>query len=215
MTIEQLIPGFRPETTLERALTRDPTLLSGLAWGRPRAGHPEGSVGRHVAEILSAITEPAGRRRRELRFLALVHDGCKQHVRPTASYSPDNDHAVLARRFAERYTSDLPMLSALELHDEPYRIWRRGANGGRAAALHDMLGGVPDVDLFLRFVELDGSTGGKDPRPLAWLGCLTSETTNSSAKASSGCWRRVATRSWASLPAAPTWSARRQHTSAA
>ena len=173
MTIEQLIPGFRPETALEHALAGDPALLAGLAWGRPRPGHPEGGVGLHVGEILAAITEPPGRRRRELRFLALVHDSCKQYVHPSASYSPENDHAVLARRFAERYTGDPRMLGALELHDEPYRIWRRGACGGRAAALRSVLASVPDVDLFLRFVELDGSTRGKDPRPLAWLGCLT------------------------------------------
>jgi hypothetical protein len=166
MTIEQLIPGFRPETALERELISDPTLLRGLAWGRPRPGHPEGSVGVHVGDILAAITEPPGRRRRELRFLALVHDGLKQGVRADRGRSPDNDHAVLARRFAERYVADPRLLVALELHDEPYRIWRSGRS---LAALAAMLARVPDLELFLRFVELDGSTAGKDPRPLAWL----------------------------------------------
>jgi hypothetical protein len=166
MRIERLIPGFRPETALERELVSDPTLLSGLAWGRPRPGHPEGSVGVHVAHIVAAITEPAGRRRRELRFLALVHDGLKQRVRPGHGRSPDNDHAVLGRRFAERYVTDRRLLVTLELHDEPYRIWR---SGGSAAALRTTLGRVPDLELFLRFVELDGSTPGKDPRPLSWL----------------------------------------------
>jgi hypothetical protein len=192
MRIEQLIPGFRPETALERRLAADPDLLDGLAWGRPRPGHPEGRVGLHVSEILAAIGEPPGPRRRELRFLALVHDGCKQHIRPAASYSPDNDHAVLARRFAERYTSDPRMLEALELHDEPYRIWRRGAREGRAAALKRVLARVPDRGLFLRFVELDGSTRGKDPRPLAWLGWLTGTSASSPtscASWSSGCRR--------------------------
>jgi hypothetical protein len=168
MTIEQLIPGFLPETALERALAADPTLLSGLAWGRPRPGHPEGSVGLHVGDILAAITEPAGRRRQELRFLALVHDALKQCVRPGSGYSPDNDHAVLARRFAERHTADRRLLDALELHDEPYRIWRTGRSDGHAV-LESMLARIPDLGLFLRFVELDGSTPGKDPRPLAWL----------------------------------------------
>ncbi len=168
MTIEQLIPGFRPETALERTLASDPALLRGLAWGRPRPGHPEGSVGSHVAEILAAITEPPGRRRAELRFLALVHDACKHRVRHDAACSPDNDHAVLARRFAARHTADAGLLDALELHDEPYRIWRSGARGGHAT-LEALLGRFPDLPLFLRFVELDGSTRGKDPRPLAWL----------------------------------------------
>ena len=171
MTIEQLIPGFQPETALERELASDPGLLRGLAWGRPRPGHPEGSVGSHVAEILTAITEPPGRRRRELRFLALVHDAFKHRVRHDAAYSPDNDHAVLARRFAERHTADPRLLDTLELHDEPYRIWRTG----RGAALDDVLARITDLPLFLRFVELDGSTRGKDPRPLAWLRDIVDE----------------------------------------
>jgi hypothetical protein len=172
MTIEQLIPGFRAETALERELARDPALLRGLAWGQPRPGHPEGRVGTHVADILAAITEPAGRRRDELRFLALVHDALKHRVRPDAAYSLDNDqHGVLARRFAERYTTDPRILRTLELHDEPYRIWRMHPHdGGRT--LQSLLARIPDLALFLRFVELDGSTQGKDPRPLHWLHCV-------------------------------------------
>jgi hypothetical protein len=133
MTIGQLIPGFRPETALERALA-----------------------------------EPPGRRRSELRFLALVHDALKHRVRPAAAYSPDNDHAVLARRFAERYTDDPRLLETLELHDEPYFIWRTRTHGAREA-LEAVLARIPDLGLFLRFVELDGSTAGKDPRPVAWV----------------------------------------------
>jgi hypothetical protein len=168
MTIEQLVPGFRPETVLERKLASDPVLRRGLAWGMPRLGHPEGSVGRHVGDIVAAITEPPGRRRDELRFLALVHDAFKHRVRPDAGYSPDNDHAVLARRFAERYTADPRLLDTLELHDAPYYIWRTRSDDGRET-LRALLARIPDLELFLRFVELDGSTEGKDPRPLAWL----------------------------------------------
>jgi hypothetical protein len=168
MTIERLIPGFRPETPLERALAADPDLFRGLAWGRPRPGHPEGSVGAHVGAILARITEGPGRRRAELRFLALVHDASKHRVRPEAGYSPDNDHAVLARRFAERYTADPRLLNALELHDEPYYLWRT-CPGDADDALEAMLTRIPDLALFLRFIELDGSTEGKDPRPLAWV----------------------------------------------
>jgi hypothetical protein len=32
-----------------------------------------------------------------------------------------------------------------------------------------MLERLPDRDLFVRFVELDGSTEGKNPEPIAWL----------------------------------------------
>ena len=43
-----LLPCFTPETELEEALTKDPELLEGLAWGEPRSGHPEGTV---IAEL--------------------------------------------------------------------------------------------------------------------------------------------------------------------
>ena len=36
-------------------------------------------------------------------------------------------------------------------------------------ALSEMLERIPDKDLFLRFVELDGSTEGKNHEPLRWL----------------------------------------------
>jgi hypothetical protein len=168
--IGHLVPGFAPETALERALAEDRELLAGLAWGRPRPGHPEGAVGRHAAEILSGIAAFAGRRRRELRFLALVHDAEKFRVRPERGPVPDNDHALLARRFAERYTDDPRLLETLEFHDTWYRIWRRRSpHDDGLPELYELLGGLPDLDLFLHFVELDGATTGKHPGPLAWL----------------------------------------------
>ena len=173
MTIEQLVLGFCAETALERELAGDPALLHGLAWGRPRPGHPEGSVGRHVGDILASITDGPGRRRRELRFLALVHDACKHLVRPEGGRVRDNDHAVLASRLAGRYTRDARLLVALELHDTPYRIWlTRTRTDDRRPALRALLATIPDLDLFLRFVELDGSTAGKQPGPLEWIGSV-------------------------------------------
>jgi hypothetical protein len=166
-----LVPGFQPETERELALAADPELRTGLAWGRPRPGHPEGPVGHHVADILAGITE-VGPLREDLRFLALVHDAFKHRVDPQAGYSRDNDHAVMARRFAERITTDERLLTTLELHDEPYWIWRTRPDDGDAA-LSALLARVPDVELFMRFVELDASTEGKDPGLLRWLRSAT------------------------------------------
>src|ERR1700760_1220317 len=74
-----LIPGFEPETELERRVTSEPELLEGVAWGEPRAGHPEGPVGTHVSHLLDAIDRSGetGERREALRFMALVHDAFK------------------------------------------------------------------------------------------------------------------------------------------
>ena len=52
---EELVPAFAPENELERKLIADPELLEGLAWGKPRSGHPEGSVAAHVADMLETV----------------------------------------------------------------------------------------------------------------------------------------------------------------
>jgi hypothetical protein len=170
--VADVVPGFRPESELERAVAGDPVLLRGLAWGRPRRGHPEGSVGAHVADLLETIERwgEAGERRAELRFIALVHDSLKFRVDERLPKRGENHHAMRARRFAERYTEDERLLATIELHDRPYALWRRLRRRARLddPAVDGMLARIPDVNLFARFVELDGSTEGKRPAPLDW-----------------------------------------------
>jgi hypothetical protein len=172
-TAADLIDGFEPESDLERRLAEDPVLLEGLAWGTPRDGHPEGSVGAHVSQLLKTIDEwgETGRRRAELRFLALVHDSLKNRVQQWRRRTGENHHAMRARRFAEAYTDDERLLATIELHDRPYAIWKRMRRTGKPQdqQLGEMLERIPDRDLFGRFVELDGSTEGKNPEPIAWL----------------------------------------------
>ena len=168
-----LVPGFRPENELERKLADDPVLLQGLAWGKPRPGHPEGVVGEHVSDLLRTLEEwdePAPRRS-ELRFLALVHDSLKCDVQNWRPRHGDNHHAARARRFAEKYTDDERLLAAIRLHDRPFQIWKRMKRRRKdpSQALDEMLEQIPDPSLFLRFVELDGSTEGKNPEPIEWF----------------------------------------------
>lgn len=168
-----LVPGFTPENDLERAVADDPELRRGLGWGEPRSGHPEGTVGAHVADLLEAIDKrgETGARRSDLRFLALVHDSLKFRVRKWLPKAGENHHAVRARRFAERYTDDERLLATIELHDRPYGLWRKRNRTGRRdeGAFDSMLEQIPDISLFVRFVELDGSTEGKNPEPVVWL----------------------------------------------
>jgi hypothetical protein len=162
----RMVAAISPETELEQQLLADPRLRAGLDWGAPRSGHPEGRVADHVAAMLAAIA-PDDPLRRDLRFLALVHDSFKVEVRPHEPWSPDNDHAMLGRRFAERYTSDERLLSTLERHDEPYWIWRHP--GAPERALRPLLERLPDPELFARFVELDAANEGKDLTFLWWF----------------------------------------------
>jgi hypothetical protein len=169
----ELVPGFRPEGELERAVADDPELQAGLAWGKPRKGHPEGTVGAHVADLLERIDERGeiGERRARLRFLALVHDSFKYRVAEVWPRVGENHHAMRARRFAERYTDDEDLLAVLELHDRPYALWRRCRRTGELdeAAFEKMMQRITDPELFLAFVDIDGSTEGKTREPVSWF----------------------------------------------
>jgi hypothetical protein len=168
-----LIPGFEPETELERRVSREPELLRGLAWGEPRTSHPEGPVGTHVSHLLDALeaSGDSGERREMLRFIALVHDAFKSQVRERLPRVGENHHALRARRFAERFTDDERVLSTIELHDKPYALWRKLQRRGKLdeRGFRRMMKRVPDPELFLRFIELDGSTDGKRPEPIEWF----------------------------------------------
>ena len=171
--VEEAIPGFAPENERERAITRNARLLEGLAWGKPRKGHPEGSVGAHVAGLLRMIVEwgETGERRSELRFMSIVHDALKREVKEWLPRTGENHHAMRARRLAEKYVDDERLLAAIELHDRPYSLWKRMKRKGGLdeTAFQHMLDRIPDPELFLRFVELDGCMEGKDPEPVRWF----------------------------------------------
>lgn len=171
--VRELIAGFEPETELEREVSADPELIAGLAWGEPRPGHPEGAVAAHVHDLLATIDSDGteGSLRRDLRFLALVHDSFKYRVQKWRPKTGGNHHAGRARHFAERFTDDERLLTTLELHDRPYNLWKKMQRKGSLdeKAFAQMLDRIPDADLFLRFIELDGSTEGKDPEPIEWF----------------------------------------------
>jgi hypothetical protein len=130
-------------------------------------------VGNHAADLLRTIDEwgETGQRRSDLRFIALVHDGFKHAVRPLRPKTGENHHAMRARRFAEDYTDEERLLAVIELHDRPYHLWRRRRRTGHVPAhkLDQMIARLPDLSLFVRFVELDASTEGKRPDPVDWL----------------------------------------------
>ena len=148
-------------------------MLEGWAWGAPRRGHPEGSVGRHVADLLEQIERwgESGERRTELRFISLVHDSLKFAVSSWLLRVGENHHAMRARRFAERVHER----RAAARDDRAARppllpvahkwILRRSERRG----LDVLDRRVRDAELFVRFVELDGSTEGKNPAPIEWF----------------------------------------------
>ena len=165
-----MIEWFVPESELEQRLLHDPQLQRGWAWGSPRHGHPEGAVGRHVAMMLQKIA-PDDPLRADLRLLTLLHDTFKVDAREGLPYSPDTDHALLAKRFADHHGCPRRIADTLALHDAPYWVWHR--RGGDPELLEQLLDSAPDRELLTRFVELDAATLGKNPAFLEWFRAST------------------------------------------
>lgn len=154
----------------------DPAWVEGAAWGEPRPGHPEGAVIAHIVEVLANVDDvavDAGDRER-LRLIALIHDTFKYRVDRSLPRTGENHHAMLARRFAERYIDDAGILEVIELHDEAYNAWAKGARTGnwaaaeaRARRLVARLGG--SIGFYERFYRADNETGSKNQAPLRWF----------------------------------------------
>lgn len=167
---------FQLETDLERYITDDPAWREGAEWGRPRHGHPEGTIKAHVAAVLANVDAFYGDSplRESLRLIAIVHDTFKYQVDINRQRSGENHHAMRARRFAERYIDDAAILDVIELHDEAYNAWQRGHRDGkwdkareRAAALIARLG--DNLPLYLAFYRCDNTTEGKQPDCFNWF----------------------------------------------
>jgi hypothetical protein len=90
-------------------------------------------VGAHVVEVLANVEDEAvnPRDRARLRLIALTHDTFKHLVDVRQPREGENHHAMIARRFAERYTDDAEVLDVIELHDEAFNAWVKRERGGK------------------------------------------------------------------------------------
>ncbi len=155
-------------------ITRDPRYQQNLDWGEPRPGHPEGTIRAHIAQIESNLAKIRGEISeddfRKLRVLAHVHDAFKPQSTKGVAISDPTSHASLARAFLAEFTSDADMLNIVQLHDEPYALYRqfRDRGGVNDVRLRNLIESITDHDLFAAFVMIDGLTEGKDGVPVTW-----------------------------------------------
>jgi len=178
ISIESII---KPTTDLERRIISDPEFIDGALWGKPRNGHPEGAVISHIEDVLKNVEEFATAETLEkLRLIAIIHDSFKYKVDKTKSKSGENHHAMIARRFAEKYISDGSVLDIIELHDEAYNAYNKGFRRGdwkgaelRAEKLIERLNG--SLELFLTFYQCDNATGDKTSDDFVWFKKLVSK----------------------------------------
>lgn len=167
---------LRPEQDLERQFLEDPEFVAGLTWGKPRYGHPEGQIYKHIRQVNNNI-DLLGKDhplRPQLRLIAFVHDTFK--YKEDKSYPRDwsKHHSKYARQFLEKYTNDLDVLTVTEHHDEAYHCWclkflynQEELSDRRLKKLLEILG--DSLQLYYLFFKCDTKTGDKNPSPLVWF----------------------------------------------
>lgn len=147
-----------------------------IEYGEPRAGHPEGKVKHHIAELEENLEKLASRGISEdqywkLKFLIHVHDTFKAEAVPNSPILHPNSHASLAKKFAAEFIDDEDLLNMIQLHDVNYALWLQFDRGGSydVRRFELLLETIQDWDLFLLFLIIDGSTKGKERRKLIWF----------------------------------------------
>lgn len=165
---------IKPENDQEKAIVADPDFIVGTAYGRPRRGHPEGEVIYHIKEVLANVDKYSNEyNRKQLRLIAIIHDTFKYKVDRTKPKIGENHHAMIARRFAEKYHLFPDILEVIELHDEAYNSWQMGAKKSwyhaeeRATKLLDRLNG--NIPLYITFYMCDNLTGDKERDNYDWF----------------------------------------------
>ena len=158
-----------------QAVTGDECYQRNIEWGEPRAGHPEGKIRAHIAQL---ERNAAVFRHRlpesefwKLRVLIHVHDTFKGEAKDGARITDPSSHASLARRFLAGFTDETDLLAIVQFHDEPYALWRQVQHRGHydQARFDALRATIHDWDLFLAFLIVDGCTVGKSREPLHWF----------------------------------------------
>ena len=174
-SVEQAIESLRPENDLERDVMSSEEWIEGARWGVPRKGHPEGAIIYHIHEVLGNVERKYGDSpiRDKLRIITIIHDTFKHKVDESLPTYGENQHGMIARRFAEKYIADDRILEIIQRHDDAYFAWRFGMGGNWekayrwASNLIEILG--DDLGLFIAFYECDNETGDKTPDDVIWF----------------------------------------------
>lgn len=161
--------------SIYNTVVRDPRYLINLDWGKPRSGHPEGTVRAHIAEIELNLETLRPKLNDDdywkLKLLIHTHDSFKSNAQPGVAITDPRSHASLARAFLAEFCDDSDLLTMVQFHDEPFALYRQHQSKGMCETdrLDALLVSIKDWNLFLAFNIIDGCTEGKSRAPLIWL----------------------------------------------
>lgn len=169
---ETVVTDYR---TIFEAIVADPRYQANLDWGMARPGHPEGTVRAHIGEIERNLEGLRGKLSVadywKLKILTHTHDSFKRDAAGGVPITHPKSHASLARAFLAEFCQDDDLLAMVQLHDEPFALWRQVELRGdcNPERLESLLRNIKNWNLFLAFNIIDGCTEGKSREPLQWL----------------------------------------------
>lgn len=159
-----------------QTILADPRYLKNIEYGEPRAGHPEGKVKAHIADLEANLEQLRERgisddEAWKLKFMIHVHDTFKAEAAADVRIIDPRSHASLARKYASQFTEDADLLNMIQFHDENFALWNQFDRSGShdVRRFQKLLDTIRDWDLFLMFVIIDGSTAGKERSKLEWF----------------------------------------------
>jgi hypothetical protein len=158
-----------------QAVIADERYQRNIEWGKPRPGHPEGTVRAHIAELESNLEILKPRLNEtdlwKLKLLIHTHDSFKAESKPFIPIIDPASHASQARAFLAEFCPDEDLLTMVQNHDEPYALWLQTKSKGayNQKRMNALIGNIKDWSLFLAFIIIDGCTRGKSREPLQWL----------------------------------------------
>jgi hypothetical protein len=158
-----------------------------VLWGKPRGGHPEGTVANHIRELeanLARISYLLDEQEiLQQQILIHVHDTFKREAVSGSPIEDPESHASLAATFlAEVAPEQRQLILITQYHDEMYAIWRRVRGGGShdRERIQKLVGKISEWDTFATFLLIDNLTAGKNREPTNWAldvleqeGCLS------------------------------------------
>lgn len=168
---------IKPENKLEEDIISDSEWVEGANWGMVREGHPEDRTVDHIVEVFKNIDNLKidDNERRKLRIIAIVHDTFKNKVDINQPRIGDNNHAIIAAKFAEKYIDDKMILKIIKLHDEAFGAWKSGERSGDWSKANQRLEnlvramGEENLQLYYHFYKCDNETGDKNQDCLKWF----------------------------------------------
>jgi len=170
MTPDELLKYQHPLTDTLNKIMSDARYVEGIKYGVPRKGHPEGSVGKHIADLLANLDKMweggwlSGDEFWKLTILIHVHDIMKYAAKPDSAINDPQSHASLAAKFLSEFSDDKDLINMVQAHDENLALWQRFKLKGsypEERLKERVLDKIKDIELLLLFQIIDSSTPGK------------------------------------------------------